>query len=197
MSWDSEFKEQWDWQEQKYQEIIQILQRHLSYIVSIRVADKEEDTRQATDMVIEVETGTVCVRIRSHGSHKDKYRGLTIRTKSAGNGKTEIHKLREGFGKYYFYAWADESDVLAEWVLIDIDKVRDAGLLDEPVCQIPNRDGCTRFMEISMNQLRAAGAILVITKIFYRGVPIEVKGVPQADVDYERDPCPPRQLVVQ
>jgi hypothetical protein len=57
-----------------------------------------------------------------------KYRDLTIRSKVANVGKTEIHKINEGLGDYILYCWGDfdkqQSPFIDEYILVDLDVFR-------------------------------------------------------------------------
>lgn len=93
-------------------------------ISSLEQASQEKDSNEATDMVLKVGGQSISLRVRKTG----KFRDFTIRTKSEGHGKTEIDKLKEGYGNYYLYCWA-EGDTITEWMFLDIEKIRQSGLL--------------------------------------------------------------------
>lgn len=48
---------------------------------------------------------------------------------------------------------------LAEWVLVDLDKLRETGLLDKQRKQFENRDGTTCFIAFGIKELEQAGSI--------------------------------------
>jgi hypothetical protein len=107
-------------------------------------ADAKRDMEQATDLVLEVGGGTIAVRIRSgkyYSPITPKALDWSVRFKS-GNSKTEIHKLREGFGDFYFYGYSkDNKGALAAWWLIDLHTVREQGILESDLWQVhPNMD---------------------------------------------------------
>lgn len=89
----SEFDANWNWQSSFIEDVKTILKSQAMHIIDIQVATPEEDMKQATDLKIKITAGDVAVRIRRN----IPWRELTIRAKS-GNSKTEIHKLREGYG---------------------------------------------------------------------------------------------------
>lgn len=90
------------------------------------------------------------VRIRRHDCD---YRDLTIRSISRNGGKTELQKLREGFGDWYIYCWTNEKQQINEWMLINLNCVRESGLLGIYREDIPNGDG-TFFRVVSFTELR-------------------------------------------
>ncbi len=148
------FEIQWDYSQKHIDSMIEILKENAMHIVKIVIADAEKDTKQSTDLIVKVEGGDVAVRTRTKNI---KFRDFTIRAKSYYGFKTELDKLREGFAQWYLYAW--ELDKGYEWVLIDMDRVRDSGLLD---CDYPvkmNRDG-TGFINIRLSHLQLHDCIV-------------------------------------
>lgn len=139
--------------------VIRLLKINAHHMVDFRLAGKAEDTKQATDMVIHMEHGlTIGVRIRRHMTGK-RYRDFTIRSKSFGGGKTELDKLREGWGDWYFYAWEDHTGRLNEWVLVSLKALRDGKAFDKQRREIPNTDG-TKFVALSLAELRQYKALV-------------------------------------
>lgn len=119
--------------------------------LNFATADAKRDMEQATDLVLEVEGGTIAVRIRSNKyylsyldgkPHKPKALDWSVRWVSRG-ARTEIHKLREGFGDFYFYGYSeDDRGMLADWWLIDLHTVRERDILESGLWQVnPNYDG--------------------------------------------------------
>lgn len=137
-------------------EVIEILKRNAMHIVTIRVAPEEQDIQQATDMLIEVTGGSVAVRVRR--PYKN-IRDLTIRSRIRYGGITELAKLRAGYGDWYLYCWTGENEKIAEWILVDINKMRSSRILDEPRPEISNRDG-TFFVAIPTSELCANDCIV-------------------------------------
>jgi len=132
-------------------QIKDILKTCLGDIKTIRVASDTEDQKQATDLVIQLtkKRGTVACRMR-----RDKiyFRDLTIRSRSCCGQKTELDKLREGFADWYLYGWTKNGKI-AEWILVDLRKVRTKGLLNQPRFEQSNTDGKTKFISISIREL--------------------------------------------
>lgn len=133
-----------------------ILERNSMNFLSMEVSSEAKDTQEATDMIIKIEGGDVALRVREPSC---KFRDFTIRSRSRYGKKTEIHKLKEGFGDWYLYGWGDGFSLVNEYVLIDLDKVRDFGLLDVERQEIPNGDG-TKFINIPLGELQMFGCVV-------------------------------------
>lgn len=124
-------------------------------------ADIKRDYEEATDLILEIAGGTMAVRIR-----RNKYLEIGMR-----NGfdwsiryrcrthKTEIHKLREGFGDWYFYGYsADDKGKLGAWWLLDLECIREQGILSDSSIDAEwpiydNKDG-TAGLYIPMSALQ-------------------------------------------
>jgi hypothetical protein len=131
------------------------------------------DLKHATDLTLKVTGGDIAARLRFPPC---KYRDLTIRAQRDTGARTELAKIREGFAYRYFYGWIDENNNIAEWILVDLDKVREAGLLDKERCLIPNGDG-TYFISITVKELRDVDSIIVYQSKT-SGVPRHRGGLP-------------------
>ena len=134
-------------------QVVEILNQNVMHMVRIEEATEEQDTRQATDFVIRITGGTVAARVRR--GKNTPWRDLTIRSRSRHGGKTEIHKLSEGWGDYYIYCWERDGQIV-EYMLLDINKMNadgwfgDFGLWDG---ERDNHDG-TFFWCVSAGKLR-------------------------------------------
>jgi len=149
------FEENWDFSESNFAKIGDIIKQNADVFLEFRKANYEQDTKQATDMVIDIQGTTVAVRVRRPNC---KFRDLTLRAKTGYNGKTEIDKIREGFGDWYLYAWEDSPGVINEWMLIDLDKLRKSELLKLERFQ-SNGDG-TGFYWYKQSELNQCGCLL-------------------------------------
>jgi hypothetical protein len=136
------------------------------YFFDIEDATFEKDTQEATDLIIKLSGGDVAVRVRgykySYPDGKPLAFDLSIRWRSRYGLKTEIDKLREGFGRWYFFAIAHPNeDGLCDGCLIDLNKMRSSGILqDEKLWQInPNTDG-TAGGYIAARKLQNLGCVL-------------------------------------
>lgn len=150
----STFVENWTFQLGYYAAVESILKSNAQYFINVSVANHEQDMKQATDFVVVIDGGEIAVRIRRS---KYSFRDLTIRSTCRGY-KTEIHKIREGWARYYLYCWTNSSGEISEWIFVDLNKVRDLGLL-EGRNEIPNGDG-TLFIAIPFAELRLKDCLL-------------------------------------
>ncbi len=141
------FEENWNWQLRYLDDIKNILKEQLINFVKIEIANPKEDMEQATDLKIEVTGGNVGVRIRRDTSFRD----FTIRAYKNGN-RTEIDKLREGYCNWYLYCWT-RNDKITDWILLDINKMREKGLLDTTRNIKMNTDGKTGFYIYALEEL--------------------------------------------
>jgi len=113
-----------DWQKDKawsdrfLPEIKRILGEHL-----IGEPPAEEDVlRNADLMVLRMEAVRIGCRVRTH-SYLERYPNeFTIRSVRPKTGnKTELSKILEGWGDYFFYGFSDVAEVyLAAWLLGDL-----------------------------------------------------------------------------
>ena len=153
----SDFKNNWDFSEKYMPTIKRILSKYALRFVSIEVADEQEDMTQAFDLKVTTKNGRVAVRIRRASI---QYRDFTVRAYNKGY-KTEIHKLREGYGDWYLYAWESEGKI-SEYALIDINKARP--LFEKDKDLIPNKDG-TKFYAYAFDELVKCGALVAYERI--------------------------------
>ena len=107
------------WSDRFLPEIKAILGVHL-----IAEPPIEEDAERNTDlMVLRLDTLRVGCRIRRHSYYKNpEYRNqFTIRAGRPSGMKTELTKILEGWGDYYFYGFCDKTEtLLARWTLADL-----------------------------------------------------------------------------
>lgn len=158
-----------EFERQKLPQVLGILKRHAMSIVRFDIADSEQDTKQATDLTVTLKGGAVGVRVRRFASTSRQYRDWTIRFRSQYGNATEIHKLRDGWGDFYLYAWEDDHGELREYMLFDLHQVRAEGLLD-PSCiymkSVRSNRGMndnTAFVTIPARELQERGCMVVHT----------------------------------
>jgi len=149
------FQVNWDWQMTYMDDVREILKSQSMNIVNVEIATPEEDMKQCTDMKIVITAGDVAVRIRRDDC---RYRDLTIRAYNRGY-DTEIHKLRNGYGDWYLYAWTSNNSI-AEWMLVDINILRDNGCFSETRHITMNKDGITGFISFSIPELEYWNALV-------------------------------------
>lgn len=146
MSWQTD--KQWA---DKYHSAIKVVVNKIAdKIITFNIAPEQEDQTEATDYIITVEKGTIACRIRKPDCN---YRDLTIRSWRKSGTKTELEKIKEGFGRWYIYAWAKNESALAEWWLLDLDALRKSPLLKNSRVEKQNKDGKTAFISISSSEL--------------------------------------------
>lgn len=139
-----------------YEETLrEIVQNNVGAIAAVEVSGRVADMRAGADFRIIMRSGRdVLSRVR----RDVRYRDFTIRA-FAGGSRTELDKLRDGYGGWYVYAWTDESGTICDWILVDLDHLRDSGELDKDRPVKRNRDGRTGFISIPIEDLRRADAV--------------------------------------
>lgn len=141
-----------------------LISQYARYFIRFRLADAIEDTKQSTDAVIELENkATIALRIRrykEYGAGGKVYRDLTLRAQSKGGGQTELHKIRAGWCDWYFYAWLDKQNAMTEYMLIDVNRMRAAGIMAKDRRVIPNGDG-TGFVSYTIKELHDSQSLIV------------------------------------
>jgi hypothetical protein len=149
-----------------------IMAKHLiPLIASVETAGDILDKREATDIIITCGKVCICYRCKS-----GKYRHLTdlnIRMSVESGCRTEVHKIREGYGAYYFFCWLDETDShIEKWMIIDLNVIREQNLLSLLVeRRIPGLD-CT-FGTLKFDILEKAGAVLMTSWQRIQAPPIQ------------------------
>lgn len=146
-----------EYKENIIKEIKQILLDHSDIFINVEIATPIEDTKYATDFVVNILNKNIAVRVRDPDC---RYRDFTIRAKAEYNGRTEIHKIKEGYGDIYLYCWKDESDKINEYIIIDINELRNSNLLNIERRIIMNNDD-TGFINIGINELENENCLLV------------------------------------
>jgi hypothetical protein len=111
------------WADQFMPDIKSVLGRHL-----LGEASLTEDAKHATDIVVlQMKDLRIAVRMRRRKyAENQHYLGqFTIRTERRSGVKTELAKLIEGWGDYYFYGFEGLHDgQLGIWHLIDLKEFR-------------------------------------------------------------------------
>ena len=149
------FQKNFEWQKNFIDEIKRILKSQAMHIVNIEVATPEDDMKHSTDYKIKITSGDVAVRLRRP---RYNFRDLTIRAIN-GNNKTEIHKLREGYADWYLYGWTVEG-LINEWMLIDLNKMREYNAFSEDRPVTMNDDNYTGFVTYSIPELEEMDAVV-------------------------------------
>jgi hypothetical protein len=138
------------WSDRFLPEIKRILGEHL-----IGEPPVEEDQERNTDlMVLKMAAVRVGCRVRKHSYLASYGNEFTVRSGRPSGIKTELTKVIEGWGDYFFYGFADqEAAILARWSLCDLKVFRvwfTRQLVKSEKGQIPgfskkNTDGSSDF----------------------------------------------------
>lgn len=153
----NDFAQNFAYQERLLDQIKTILKSKAQLFVSFEIANAEQDMKQATDMVLTIQGGQL-IAVRCRRPEHRKWQDVTIRCRSRNGGKTELEKLKEGWGDWYVYAWEDDNHTLSRWCIYDLHRVRQSGLLDKLREIRKNPDG-TAFIAIPLRELYEAGAL--------------------------------------
>lgn len=151
------FERNWMWQQTYLGQVQHILQLNAAHLIRVELATSEQDIYQSTDMVLRINgNGTVAVRLRRPDC---QYRDLTLRSRSKYGNTTELTKIRDqGWAEWYVYGWTDDRARIAEWILVDLNQLRQSGLLWTPRTERPNGDG-TQFVAYRLPELIDAKAL--------------------------------------
>ena len=86
----------------------------------------EEDQERNTDLVVlKMESVRIGCRVRRHKYFSGYGDEFTIRAGRPTGAKTEITKIIEGWGNYFFYGFSDKEEInLSSWVLCDLNVFR-------------------------------------------------------------------------
>ena len=133
------FEEQFAWQERYIGTVVQLIAPHL-----ITVSSPEVDKNKNGDLEIAFpRNGTVAVRLRTQ--KYAQYAGeVTFRSRSKHNGKTEISKIIDGYGDYFFYGHVGSENIIWYWHLLSLNEVRASFTRNSSMLlrsQMPNGDG--------------------------------------------------------
>jgi len=138
----------------------------------IRAAPPEEDMEHNTDLIVfRMEPLRIACRIR-RAKYFDQYGDeFTIRTSRPNGGKTELYKLIEDWGNYFFYGFGDDAGNLIWWCIGDLRVfrgwfnsyiVRNKGKL--PGTERINADGSSTFRAFKWKDLPPKFVIKRCTK---------------------------------
>jgi len=117
----SNFDQQFSWQAQYIDEVIRLIAPHI-----ITVSRPEVDKNENGDLELAFpRNGTVSVRLRT--PRYARYAGdITFRSRSKNGGYTELSKLIDGYGDYFFYGHVSDNGQLWFWHLLSLNSVRAA-----------------------------------------------------------------------
>ena len=115
------WEQQKQWSDRFLPEIKRILGEQL-----ISEPPIEEDAEHNTDlMVLRLDAIRIACRIRKYDYLKNYGNEFTIRAGLPSGVKTELTKIIEGWGDYFFYGFSDPDEVfLIQWILGDLKAFR-------------------------------------------------------------------------
>lgn len=172
----------WGWADGYLPEIRRILTVDAMHLFTFRVASYQQDVKQATDMLVTA-NGEMAIAVRIRRDYC-QWRDLTIRAWRHSGVTTELDKIKDGHGDYYLYAWA-QGFRLPEWMLVNLEALRNSGLLEQAWAVKHNKDGRTRFIAIPHNTLSSRGCIVAsnvhvrIQRPDVRTTPVRARLTPQ------------------
>ncbi len=148
----------------KYFNTIRRILNSKSYVFTKFVeATPKQDMEEGFDSIFSFPDVKIPIRIRDYKYLN--YRDITIRSRSYYGMRTEIDKLREGFGDYYFYGWeTKESNGIYCYAIFSIKNFVESGLIDEPDSQRQNYDG-TEFYCYSLDKMIKKNVIILYEKL--------------------------------
>jgi len=117
----SKWKEDKRWSDRFLPEIKRILGEHL-----IAEPPIDEDAERNTDLIVlRLDAVRIGCRVRRFEYLARYGNEFTIRSGRPSNAKTELTKIIEGWGDYFFYAFSNETETnLSKWILGDLKALR-------------------------------------------------------------------------
>lgn len=106
--------------------------------VSFDLAPDFDDQNLATDVIT---VGNLRIALRVRLGESRLYGDIALRSYIPSRRKTEVHKIKEGFGDYYLYCWTIDGVNITEWILIDLDRFREVMDLCLAIFDHFNNDG--------------------------------------------------------
>lgn len=158
--------------------------------VFFEIAPPSMDQRENTDLVVFAARGgiTVAARVRDW-SYVERYaHDVTFRSSRPSGAKTELDKVIDGWGDYMLYGFGRDDGDVPRWVLIDLERLRQAIRRDEVWFRgwrgKPNKDGSSKFVYVNANELRARRCVKRHSTAYFPPVrlvsPIDVARAPIA-----------------
>jgi len=130
---------------------------------TIRLATKQEDMNDSSDLVITKNGKDYGVGMRFRQWKYANHRDLTIRASLQSDHDTEFQKIKRGKCRIYFYAWYNYDTNWLKYMVIDMDKFRET-IIDEPDDKRFNTGGNqytdTGFYCYNYKSLKKAGCII-------------------------------------
>lgn len=114
----SDWKAEKKWSDQFIPEIKSVLGQYL-----IGEAPVEEDALRNTDLItLSMAPMRIACRVRreKHYMEGDRRNEFTFRTKVPSGNKTELEKVMEGWGDYFFYGFGGDDKRLIGWTICNL-----------------------------------------------------------------------------
>lgn len=152
-----------------YPVIEKLFNKHISKFAQFKNATVQQDMEEGFDATLKIPELEIPIRRRDLKYLKRyKFRDVTIRSKLKNGYRTEIDKIRDGAGDYYFYCWGNIVNTgieikgnIPSYLIYDINKFRDSGLIENPsVKNKQNIDGITFFNAYKIDDLADIDAIV-------------------------------------
>jgi len=135
---------------------------HLGQLLICEPPIVEDLERNSDLMVLGMDSVRIGCRIRKHQYQSAYGNQFTIRSSRPSGQKTELKKIIEGWGDYFFYGFSDESEeFLSRWFIGDLKVFRawfvgrlarmDKG--DIPGMPKKNKDNSSAFAAFNINDL--------------------------------------------
>jgi hypothetical protein len=153
MSWQDDKR----WSDRFIPEIKRILGEYL-----IKSAPIEEDMEHNTDLVVlKLDSVRIGCRIRRYNYFAKYPNEITIRSSRPNGCKTELTKIVEGWGDYFFYGFGSKDEtVLEAWALCDLRVFR--LWFNQEICRLKGRlpgqlqnngDNSSQFIAFTLDSL--------------------------------------------
>lgn len=152
-----------DINDRHFRSIQKILNKNSYLFTDFVEATPQQDQEEGFDAIFSFPDVKIPIRIRKN--YAMQWRDITIRSKSQFGHQTEIDKILDGKGDYYFYGWeAKDNRKLACYTIFDISKFIDTGIAISPdIKDKPNKgkNDNTCFNIYNMKRLIKQDVILI------------------------------------
>ena len=153
----TDWKKDKKWSDRFLPQIKQTLGMYL-----IGEAPIEEDQKRNTDLIVlKMDSIRIACRVRRYEYYEKYPYEITIRAGRPSGIKTELTKIIEGWGDYFFYGFSDIKEFfLCDWVLCNLNEfrvwfnrqiVKNAGKL--PGIEKSNKDNSSIFRAFNLQEM--------------------------------------------
>ena len=129
-------------------------------------APLEEDCAHATDLIVlNARDRRIACRMRRVGFALRFPNDFTVRSQRDNGAETELSKMVNGFGDWFFYGHAASKDgiEISRWMIVDLSAWRSHRIRNPQRCRpkiMPNGDG-THFAVFNLDQFNGKPDILI------------------------------------